>query len=111
MNVKEKVAKEVVLSVKSIFGEKLKKVILYGSYARGDYDAESDIDFMVLADIERESIPHYRPQVYQVSNDVGLENNIFVSMMLNNDRFFFNNLKVSNFYRNVMKDGKVLYDR
>ena len=26
-----------------IFGGKLKKVVLYGSYARGDFDEESDI--------------------------------------------------------------------
>jgi uncharacterized protein len=32
-------------------GEKLEKVILFGSYARGDYDEESDIDIMVIADI------------------------------------------------------------
>ena len=36
-------------------GDKLDKVILYGSYARGDYDDESDIDIMVLADIPREA--------------------------------------------------------
>lgn len=31
-----------------IYGEQLKAVILYGSYARGDYDAESDIDVLVV---------------------------------------------------------------
>ena len=31
-----------------IYGERLKAVIVYGSYARGDYDAESDIDVLVV---------------------------------------------------------------
>jgi len=31
-----------------IYGERLKAVIVYGSYARGDYDAESDIDILVV---------------------------------------------------------------
>ena len=110
MSVEEKVANEVLSGVKNIFGEKLKKVILYGSYARGDYDEESDIDIMVLADIERESIREYRPKIRRISNDVGLENDIFVSLMLKNEKFFFVNMPVSNFYRNVMKDGKVLYN-
>ena len=34
--------------MKRILGENLKKVILYGSYARGDYTENSDIDIMVL---------------------------------------------------------------
>jgi predicted nucleotidyltransferase len=35
---------ELIERVRPVFGDKLKKVILFGSYARGDYDAESDVD-------------------------------------------------------------------
>jgi predicted nucleotidyltransferase len=31
-----------------IFKDALRDVILYGSYARGDYDEESDIDIVAL---------------------------------------------------------------
>ena len=31
-------------------------VILYGSYARGDFRADSDIDFMFLVDLSDEEI-------------------------------------------------------
>jgi predicted nucleotidyltransferase len=31
-----------------LYGERLREVILYGSYARGDYNEESDIDIMVI---------------------------------------------------------------
>ena len=34
-----------------IYGNHLKTVILYGSYARGDYTEDSDIDIMVLLDL------------------------------------------------------------
>ena len=33
--------------VKNILGKNLRKVILYGSYARGDYNDNSDVDTMV----------------------------------------------------------------
>ncbi|MBP3470329.1 MAG: nucleotidyltransferase domain-containing protein [Lachnospiraceae bacterium] len=35
-------------SVKMILGKSLSKIIVYGSYARGDYREDSDIDIMIL---------------------------------------------------------------
>jgi tRNA nucleotidyltransferase (CCA-adding enzyme) len=39
---------ELIERVRPVFGDKLKKVVLFGSYARGDYDAESDVDVMLM---------------------------------------------------------------
>ena len=33
-----------------LYQDFLSEIILYGSYARGDYDSESDIDFLVVLD-------------------------------------------------------------
>ena len=44
----EGILAEYVAGVKRIFGNHLKTVILYGSYARGDYNDDSDIDIMIL---------------------------------------------------------------
>jgi len=35
-------------AITNLYGDRLYKIILYGSYARGDYNEESDIDFMVV---------------------------------------------------------------
>ena len=40
--------KQYVNKIKAIYGSHLKTVILYGSYARGDYREDSDIDIMIL---------------------------------------------------------------
>lgn len=41
-------------AMQDLYGDRLANVILYGSYARGDFYAESDVDFMVvLKDSER----------------------------------------------------------
>ena len=37
--------------IKKIYGSSLQSVILYGSYARGDYSQESDIDIMILVNL------------------------------------------------------------
>ena len=39
--------------IADIYGDRLKAVYLFGSYARGDYDESSDVDLMiVLSDYE-----------------------------------------------------------
>ncbi|ODS42635.1 MAG: hypothetical protein MSIBF_04860 [Candidatus Altiarchaeales archaeon IMC4] len=44
----EPILNEVKENLKEIYGERLKGVILYGSYARGDAVEGSDIDIIVL---------------------------------------------------------------
>ena len=40
--------------LKQIYGEQFEEAYLFGSYARGDYDQDSDIDILiVLADFEK----------------------------------------------------------
>jgi predicted nucleotidyltransferase len=109
MEIEKSVLTKAVSELKNLFGERLRKVILFGSLARGDFDGESDVDIMVLADIEREKISKYRPQVVQISSDIGIDNNIYVSIMLDSADFFSAKQGVSDFYRNVTREGRVLY--
>lgn len=37
--------------LEKIYGTYLKSVILYGSYARGDFSEDSDIDIMILLEM------------------------------------------------------------
>jgi len=42
--------KEAKAGLEGMYGERLKGVYLYGSYARGEEDTESDIDLLVVLD-------------------------------------------------------------
>ncbi|TAE29621.1 MAG: nucleotidyltransferase domain-containing protein [Cytophagales bacterium] len=44
----EPIVREFKVALQDLYGDRLRDVILYGSYARGDYDDESDIDLMVV---------------------------------------------------------------
>ena len=37
---------------KSVYKENIQRIILYGSYARGDYSVASDVDIVALVDGE-----------------------------------------------------------
>ena len=43
---------EYVRAVRKIYGHHLKQVILYCSYASGDYTKDSDVDLMLLVDLD-----------------------------------------------------------
>ncbi|MEW6358730.1 MAG: nucleotidyltransferase domain-containing protein [Planctomycetota bacterium] len=53
------ILKEVKERLKEIYGERLKRIILHGSYARGDFTDGSDIDLIILLDdMEDSSAEH-----------------------------------------------------
>jgi predicted nucleotidyltransferase len=48
-NVKQLLA-ELKKGLTELYGQRLKAVYLFGSYARGDYDESSDLDIMIVLD-------------------------------------------------------------
>ena len=97
--------KETYTELRKVFGEKLDSVILYGSYARGDYDSESDIDVMALVDLEKGELSKYRRTVSDFANDIDLKYDVLLSVKLQ-DKFTFE--KYGNtlpYYMNVEREG------
>jgi len=44
----KKLLEEFKKEIEKLYGERLKRIILYGSYARGDFNEESDIDLLIV---------------------------------------------------------------
>lgn len=90
---------------KALFSEKLHSVILFGSYARGDFDSESDIDIMILADITDADINSFTKRLYEKIYHLELEYDCVLSIcVVPNDRF--NRFKnILPFYRNIDEEG------
>lgn len=97
-------------SLKAIYGSHLKQVILYGSYARGDNSAESDIDIMLLVDLSDLEIKDYRHELSGVTFDYLMEHDIDISPIAINIAHFTKWVDNYPFYNNVSKEGVVLYD-
>ena len=94
---------------KEVFGDKLKKVILYGSYARGDYDEESDIDVMIMVDLPPEELSNYRRKITYFCADLNVDNSVLISPKLQSLPLFEQWKVALPFYQNVAKEGVVVY--
>ncbi len=104
------VTKEVVDAVLDLLKEKVYKIVLYGSYARGDFTSESDIDIMILLDCSKEEVKEYRSQVSRLASRIGLKNDIEVSLLLRDRQSFEEGQQILPFYRNVAGEGVYLYE-
>lgn len=99
------ISQQVARTAKTVFGDKYDCTLLYGSYARGDYDAESDIDIMVLADVSREDLSKYKKPFIHLTSELGLEHDIVVTVTLKDSETFNKYLGVVPFYDAVKKEG------
>ena len=107
-NTLDSLLKETVRGLHAFFGDKLCSVILYGSYARGDYDEESDIDVMALVNMNKEELAAYRRKVCDFSSDLDLKYDVLLSIKLQDKETYEQWVTVLPFFRNIKKDGVVL---
>ena len=61
-----------------IYGQRLQAVYLFGSYARGDYDQNSDLDVMIVLDTY-ESYWDELVRSAELTSDLSLEYNVTIS--------------------------------
>ena len=106
----ENAIQEFVNKVNELLGNRVKRIILYGSYARGDFNEKSDIDIMILTDLTDNEIVEYRDNISNIAYDIEWNNNfdIYLSPLLKNLDKFNYWLEALPFYMNVQKEGVIL---
>ena len=94
--------------VKRILGDKLTKIIVYGSYARGDYREDSDVDIMILTKLSEEEIRAIKNDIYDLAFEVEMSTGIELSPIIKNDEQYEYWVDTLPFYRNVRDEGVVV---
>lgn len=92
-------------AVAQILGERFDRMILFGSYARGDYKKESDMDIMILADVCSEEISSCADMVYDLTYDFEMQYGMEINPSVQSTGTYEKWRKVYPFFINIEKDG------
>lgn len=95
-------------NIKGIFGDSLCRILVYGSYARGDYNEHSDIDIMILTSLSETEIRAVEDEVYSIAYELELQYGIHISVIINNETHYTYWLGAYPFYDNIQKEGVVI---
>ena len=90
--------------VKIILGDRLDRIILFGSRTRGDAEEDSDFDFLVLV---KSSADESKPSVRTIAQELSLRCDTVITALVvaledfREDRYFY-------LYENIQNEGRVI---
>lgn len=89
------------------YGSSLKDIILFGSYARGDFDTESDVDIALLFDIPRNEESKLNSSVADIVTEIDEQfgYTVLLSPIVISYSFFQEWKDTLPFYKNVAMEG------
>lgn len=95
-----------VLIYREIYGDAVTGVYLYGSYARGDFEKDSDVDIVAIVKGERLVLQDKLRTIWDLSAEIGLEYDTVVSPTVIPYDEFEAYKEVLPYYRNIINGGR-----
>lgn len=99
------ITQSVTEQARMVFGSELRDVILYGSYARGDFTEWSDVDIMILADVNELTAKRLDKELTRRLSDLDYRMNMLLFTIVvpfTRYEYFKDHYP---FYMNVRKEG------
>ena len=103
-----KITIQIVEAYRDIYGQSIKNIVMYGSFARDDFDDESDIDFAAIVEGERQVLQKQLEKVWDKASDIGLEYDAVVSPVVIPYEEFLEYKDKLPYYRNIDKEGIII---
>ena len=101
----EAIISSLATQIKAAIGDRLASVILYGSYARDDFDEGSDVDVMILIDAKHERITAYWDIIGDITSELVYQYNLLITPVIQSDEIFNKYKDASGFYKNILTEG------
>lgn len=90
---------------RTVYGENIVKIILYGSYARGDYQKDSDIDIVAIVQGDRVKLQEQLKKIWDISSDLEVEYGTIVSPTVIPFEEFEKYKNDLPYYKNIQNEG------
>lgn len=100
-----RILKEVYSACFELYDRKLTDAYLYGSYARGDFHEDSDVDILITVDMEHSELAKYRRRLASIASGLSLEHDVTVSLAAKPVEQFNRYANVLPYYTNVVREG------
>lgn len=99
------VIQSIVRAYQSAFGRDIVRIVLYGSYARGDFTDDSDLDMAAIVVGSRPELQQKLKKVWDISSDLELEYGLMISpVVIPYDEYMKYKEDVP-YYRNISREG------
>lgn len=92
--------------LKDYFGARLNRVYLYGSYARGDYNDDSNVDIMVL--LNDKPVWEDEKYVSRLTFEYMYNHNVLFTIMLQLKNNFEEAVDFYAYYQNILNEGRLI---
>lgn len=103
------VLEDIKREISTSLGDELKEIILYGSYARNEQTADSDIDIIVLLDEDTGDMSFIRQKLADIKVDLSLKHEVVISIIIKTYNQYVRNRDFVPFYSTVDKEGVEIY--
>ena len=87
----------------------IKQIIVFGSYARGEADEWSDLDILVLTDLDNEQLSELDRKLTDATSYFSAKHGLLSSIITQNQLHFQKWVNFLPLYKNIRNEGCVLY--
>jgi len=88
-----------------MYQDNLCEVYLYGSYARGDFDSDSDIDIVAIVNGQRIYLQDKLKKIWNAVSDMELTYETIISPTVIPQEEFETYKQILPYYQNILKEG------
>ena len=101
----DSIINEYISEIKKILWADLKRAVIYGSYARGEYEEESDIDVALFTLKEPEEFYLLINKISELTFEYNVKYDIILSPVFQNIIDYNRMLRVVPYYQSIQKEG------